>query len=323
MSRCDTRLEQGWMAIVGRFGHDPDPGDAGVLLRRSWSDPRRDRRAARRRDYLEKRRSQRRAQRLARRRLVRRPISNAQSCRPESAASAAGTTMRAHPRNLRLLPRLGRGAAARRRARRGRARGALHAQAPRPGAAGAGGASYCLEVAGIGIKDVDYVVFYDKPFVKLERILMTYIATFPRSLPSFAKSIPVWLKEKLWIPRVIGKELGYEGEVLFAEHHQSHAASAFLRLALRGGGDPDLRRRRRVGDDHAGRRARQQLRAAQGDPLPALARAALQRLHLLPRLQGQQRRVQGHGRGAVREAALRRQDPRRAGRTCATTARSG
>jgi carbamoyltransferase len=88
--------------------------------------------------------------------------------------------------------------------------------------------NYCLEVGGIGIGDVDYVVFYDKPFVKLERILLTYIATFPRSLPSFSKSMPVWLKEKLWIPNLIGKHTGYEGEVLFAEHHQSHAASAFL-----------------------------------------------------------------------------------------------
>ncbi|HVN37882.1 MAG TPA: carbamoyltransferase [Myxococcota bacterium] len=87
---------------------------------------------------------------------------------------------------------------------------------------------YCLEVAGIEMNDLDYVVFYDKPFVKLERILMTYIATFPRSLPSFAKSVPIWLKEKLWIPRAIGHDLGYRGEVLFAEHHQSHAASAFL-----------------------------------------------------------------------------------------------
>jgi len=87
---------------------------------------------------------------------------------------------------------------------------------------------YCLEAAGLGIEDLDYIVFYDKPFVKLERILMTYIATFPRSLPSFTKSIPIWLKEKLWIPRLIGDQLGYDGEVLFAEHHQSHAASAFL-----------------------------------------------------------------------------------------------
>jgi carbamoyltransferase len=87
---------------------------------------------------------------------------------------------------------------------------------------------YCLEQAGLGIQDLDYVVFYDKPFVKFERILTTYVATFPRSQPSFAKSIPVWLKEKLWVPRVIHEQLGFDGEVLFAEHHQSHAASAFL-----------------------------------------------------------------------------------------------
>jgi carbamoyltransferase len=87
---------------------------------------------------------------------------------------------------------------------------------------------YCLEETGIGIGDLDYVVFYDKPFVKFERILTTYLATFPRSLPSFAKSIPIWLKEKLWVPRMIHERLGFDGEVLFAEHHQSHAASAFL-----------------------------------------------------------------------------------------------
>ena len=87
---------------------------------------------------------------------------------------------------------------------------------------------YCLEAAGLAIGDLDYVVFYDKPFIKLERMLMTYLATFPRSLPSFTKAIPVWLKEKLWVPSQIREKLGYEGEVLFAEHHQSHAASAFL-----------------------------------------------------------------------------------------------
>jgi len=87
---------------------------------------------------------------------------------------------------------------------------------------------YCLEQAGIGIDDLDYVVFYDKPFVKFERILVTYLATFPRSLPSFTKSMPIWLKEKLWVPRMIHEHLGFDGEVLFAEHHQSHAASAFL-----------------------------------------------------------------------------------------------
>ena len=87
---------------------------------------------------------------------------------------------------------------------------------------------YCLEEAGLGVGDLDYVVFYDKPFIKFERMLITYLSTFPRSLPSFTKSIPIWLKEKLWVPRMIHKRLGFAGEVLFAEHHQSHAASAFL-----------------------------------------------------------------------------------------------
>ncbi len=87
---------------------------------------------------------------------------------------------------------------------------------------------YCLAEAGIGIDDVEFVAFYDKPFIKFERILLTYLATFPKSLPSFSKAIPIWLKEKLWVPRIIAKELGFHGEVLFAEHHQSHAAAAFL-----------------------------------------------------------------------------------------------
>jgi len=87
---------------------------------------------------------------------------------------------------------------------------------------------YCLREAGLSIGDVDYLVFYDKPLIKFERILMTYLATFPRSLPSFSKAIPVWLKEKLFVPKSIERELGYQGPLLFAEHHQSHAASAFL-----------------------------------------------------------------------------------------------
>ena len=89
-------------------------------------------------------------------------------------------------------------------------------------------AAYCLREAGLDVGDLDYVVFYDKPFIKFERILTTYLATFPRSLPSFSKAIPLWLKEKLWVPKAIQRELGWNGEMLFAEHHQSHAASAFL-----------------------------------------------------------------------------------------------
>jgi carbamoyltransferase len=87
---------------------------------------------------------------------------------------------------------------------------------------------YCLQEGGISAQDLDYVGFYDKPFLKFERLLSTYLSTFPRGFLSFSKAMPVWLKEKLWTPQLIRKELGYRGKILFAEHHMSHAASAFL-----------------------------------------------------------------------------------------------
>ena len=87
---------------------------------------------------------------------------------------------------------------------------------------------YCLRAGKIEAKDLDYVGFYDKPFLKFERLLSTYLSTFPRGFLSFSKAMPVWLKEKLWIPQMIRKELNYEGKILFTEHHLSHAASAFL-----------------------------------------------------------------------------------------------
>jgi carbamoyltransferase len=87
---------------------------------------------------------------------------------------------------------------------------------------------YCLKRGNIEAKDLDYIGFYDKPFIKFERILSTYIATFPRSFPSFLKAMPLWTKEKLWVPQIIKRELNYEKDILFIEHHLSHAASAFL-----------------------------------------------------------------------------------------------
>jgi carbamoyltransferase len=87
---------------------------------------------------------------------------------------------------------------------------------------------FCLKCAGIQVKDIDQIVFYDRPFTKFERIVQTYIATFPLGLPSFLKALPVWLKEKMWIPQTINEELNYEKRPLFADHHMSHAASAFL-----------------------------------------------------------------------------------------------
>jgi carbamoyltransferase len=87
---------------------------------------------------------------------------------------------------------------------------------------------YCLREAGLSIEDVEYLAFYDKPFVKFERILLTYLATFPRSLRSYSKAMPVWLKQKLLVDKPIRRELGFQGKILYAEHHQSHAAAAFL-----------------------------------------------------------------------------------------------
>jgi carbamoyltransferase len=87
---------------------------------------------------------------------------------------------------------------------------------------------YCLKEAGLSVSDIDLIVFYDKPFLKFERLLETYFSHAPIGFSSYLKAIPVWIKEKLWIPSTIKKELGYEGKILFAEHHQSHAASAFF-----------------------------------------------------------------------------------------------
>jgi carbamoyltransferase len=86
---------------------------------------------------------------------------------------------------------------------------------------------YCLCEAGISIQEIEYVSFYDKPFIKFNRILETYLHHAPKGIFSFVKAIPLWLKQKLWIPDLIKKELNYEGQVLFPEHHESHAASAF------------------------------------------------------------------------------------------------
>lgn len=87
---------------------------------------------------------------------------------------------------------------------------------------------YCLREAGIEVKDIDAVVFYDKPLLKFERLLETYLAYAPRGIGSFMKAMPLWLKQKLFIPKEIDKKLvGYDGPIYFTYHHESHAASAF------------------------------------------------------------------------------------------------
>lgn len=89
--------------------------------------------------------------------------------------------------------------------------------------------AYCLKEAGISTADLDIVVFYDKPLIKFERLLQTYMAYAPRGLKSFIKAMPAWIKQKLWTKDLIREELGgYQGKMLFTEHHESHAASAFF-----------------------------------------------------------------------------------------------
>lgn len=94
---------------------------------------------------------------------------------------------------------------------------------------------YCLEEAGIELSQIDYITFYDKPFIKFERLLETYLAYAPKGIRSFLKAMPVWIKEKLFLKNSLKKSLSKLGGIkekelpplMFAEHHQSHAASAF------------------------------------------------------------------------------------------------
>ena len=86
---------------------------------------------------------------------------------------------------------------------------------------------YCLSEAGIAVEDLSHVAFYDKPWLKFERLLETYLSFAPSGFRSFITAMPVWLKEKLAMGDMIKSELGWEGDVLYPEHHMSHAASAF------------------------------------------------------------------------------------------------
>jgi carbamoyltransferase len=96
-------------------------------------------------------------------------------------------------------------------------------------------AKYCLEAGGLAAAELDIVAFYDKPFLKFERLLETYLAFAPRGFASFRMAMPLWLKEKLFQKRLLAKELraldpdvDWVSRLLFSEHHQSHAASAFF-----------------------------------------------------------------------------------------------
>lgn len=86
---------------------------------------------------------------------------------------------------------------------------------------------YCLKEADITAEQLEYVVFYDKPLLTFERLLLSYLTVAPKGLRSWLEAMPLWLGQKLHVPKLIQREIGYDGDVLFTEHHEAHAASAF------------------------------------------------------------------------------------------------
>src|SRR5215469_1086988 len=167
---------------------------------------------------------------------------------------------------------------------------------------------YCLDEGGLTLDDVDHIVFYEKPFGKFERLLETYLAFAPRGFGSFRMALPLWLKKKLFQKDLLGRRLkarapdfDWQHKLLFAEHHMSHAASAFYPSPF---DEALILRCWRVGHHERRDRSKSPDRHAQGNPLPPLARLALRGLHLLHRLQGKLGRIQSYGIGALRRAPI-------------------
>ena len=162
---------------------------------------------------------------------------------------------------------------------------------------------YCLAEGGLTLGEVDHIAFYDKPFLKFERLLETYLAFAPKGFRSFRTAMPIWMKEKLFQKRLLRQELEEIEKIKgrFGKAAAVHRAPSkprrqrLLPLAVRGGRRAHHRRGRRMGDHQPRRRQRPRSHHAEGDPLPALSRPPLFRLHLLYRLQGQFWRIQDHG----------------------------
>ena len=89
--------------------------------------------------------------------------------------------------------------------------------------------AYCLQEAGLkNAAHVDLVAFYERPFLKFDRLLSTYLAIAPKGFRSFLSSMSIWMEQKIWTKDILRNELNYEGTIVFADHHESHAASAFF-----------------------------------------------------------------------------------------------
>ena len=179
--------------------------------------------------------------------------------------------------------------------------------------------------AGVKPEELDYVAFYDKPLTKFDRLLETYLAYAPAGFQSFRLAMPLWLKDKLHMRRTLRQRFraARRARLVFTDHHESHAASAFFPspferaaiLTIDGVGEWSTATFG-VGEGNK-LRLRQQLQ------FPAFAGAALFGVYLLLRFQGQQRRIQADGPGALWPARLSGRDPQAPGPTCSPTAASG
>ena len=171
--------------------------------------------------------------------------------------------------------------------------------------------AYCLAEAGVAADELDHVVFYDKPFLKFERLLETYIALAPRGFRSFKMSIPLWLREKLFQKNLLRDELEkFSGDfdknrLLFCEHHLSHAASAFYPSPF---DDAAVLTMDGVGEwatTSAALGNGNRLEIFQEIHFPHSLGLLYSAVDLLHRLQGQLRRIQGDGARALRRAEIR------------------
>ena len=186
--------------------------------------------------------------------------------------------------------------------------------------------SACLRQANLTRQQLDAVVFYDKPILKFTRVLEMYLAVAPRGWRTFPTVMSNWLGEKLDLRGAIRRELPElraDCAVLFTEHHQAHAASAFYPSPFSRGGHPHRGWRRRMGDDHDWHRLRLGNQNSRGAAFSAFPRAAVFGVHGLLRIPHQFRRIQIDGPGALRRTKICRCHPHKFGGPESRTARSG
>ena len=154
--------------------------------------------------------------------------------------------------------------------------------------------------------ELEAVAFYDKPLLKLDRVFETFLWMAPAGFASFRHGAPLWARDRLDIERTIRRGLaGYEGRVLFIEHHESHAGSAFYPSPFARRGHPDRRRGGRMGHGVHRRRPRARPRTRPGIALAGFAGPALFGVHVPCRVQGELGRVQADGARALRRAEVR------------------